>query len=78
MSEIDALKALRTGDASDFLASDPSNSGIPIGSNVAVRKEVEQMITKGWVRTKTEFDDVKRGVWAANELVVMKMLANLR
>ena len=78
MTEIDALKALRTGDASDFLVSDPSNSGMPIGSNPVVRKQVEQMITKDWVRTKKEFSDVKQSVWAANDLVVMKMLADLR
>jgi len=38
MAEIDAIKALRTRNASDFLASDPSGSGLPLGSNLAVSR----------------------------------------
>lgn len=77
MAEIDAIKALRTRNASDFLASDPSGSGLPLGSNLAVRNAVEQMMTRGWVRTKWGFDEVKRKIWAANDLVVSKLLHDL-
>jgi hypothetical protein len=74
MTEIDAIKALRTQNASDFLNSDPSRSGMTIGSNVAVRVAVEKMMKNGWVRSKRGFDESKRGIWAANDLVAMKLL----
>jgi hypothetical protein len=78
MTEIDAIRALRTQDASAFLASDPSDSGVTLGSNSAVREAVEEMLEKDWIRTSEEFEDSKREVWAANDLVVMKLLQDDR
>jgi len=76
MTEMDAIKALRTRGASQFLASDPSHSGRTMGSNSAVRSAVEQMVQEGWIRPKKGFQDFKRGVWAANDLVVRKLLSD--
>jgi hypothetical protein len=78
MTEIDAIRALRTQDASAFLASDPSGSGVTLGSNSAVREAVEEMLEKDWIRTSEEFEDSKREVLAANDLVVMKLLQDDR
>jgi len=47
MSEVEAIKALRTGDASTFLASDPANSGIRLGDHRGNRGAVEEMMRKG-------------------------------
>jgi hypothetical protein len=77
MTEMDAIKALRMRSASQFLASDPSSSGMTMGSNSAVRSAVEKMMREGWIRPKAGFQDFKRGVWAANDLVVKKLLRDL-
>lgn len=76
MTEMDAIKALRTRNASQFLASDPSNSGRTMGSNSAIRSAVEQMMREEWIRPKKDFQDFKRRVWAANDLVVWKLLGD--
>ena len=78
MTEIDAIKALRTRNASDFLVGDTSGSGITIGSNGAVRYAVEQMMKRGWVRRKKGFEDRKREIWAANDLVAKKLINGMR
>jgi hypothetical protein len=78
MTEIDAIRVLRTRNASAFLANDPSGSGVTLGSNPAVRKAVEKMLEKDWIRTPKGFEDRKREVWAANDLVVMKLLQDIR
>jgi hypothetical protein len=77
MTEIDAIIALRTQSAATFLASDPSKSGRPMGSNAAVQQVVEKMMDKGWVRSKKGFEATKSEIWAANEDVVKKMLLGL-
>ena len=74
MTEMDAIRALRTGDASAFLESHPSGLGIAMGSNAAVRHAVDEMMTNGWVRTNRAFEDRKRKIFAANDLVAMKLL----
>lgn len=76
MTEMDAIKALRTRNASQFLASDPSHSGRTMSSNSAVRIAVEQMMREGWIRQKRDFQHFKRGVWADNDLVVRKLLSD--
>jgi len=78
MTEIDAIRALRTRNASAFLESDPSGSGIKLGFNVAIRRAVEEMMAKGWVRTKGGFEDRKRKIWAANDVVVRKLLYDMQ
>jgi hypothetical protein len=77
MTEMDAIKALRTRKAFQFLESDPSSSGRTMGSNSAVRSAVEQMMREGWIRPKKGFQDFKRGVWETNDLVVRKLLGDL-
>jgi hypothetical protein len=77
MTEIDAIRALRTRNASAFLASDPSSSGITLGSRGAVRRSVEEMMAKDWVRTKRGFEDRKGELWAANDAVARKLLKDL-
>lgn len=77
MSEIDAIKALRTGDASDFLASDPSGSGLTMGSHAGVRHAVEDMLHKGWVRSKSDFEEWKQDVWAGNDDALVRILSDI-
>jgi hypothetical protein len=78
MTEIDAVIALRSQSGATFLASDPSDSGRPMGSNAAVRQAVEEMMAKGWVRSKRGFDAAKSEIWAANDEVVKKLLSDKR
>jgi hypothetical protein len=77
MTEIDAIIALRTQSAVTFLASDPSRSGRSMGSNMAVQQAVENMMAKGWVRSKKGFEATKSEIWVVNEDVVKKMLLGL-
>jgi len=49
-----------------------------MGSNAAVRQAVEEMMAKGWVRSKKGFDAAKSEIWAANEEVVKKLLSDVR
>ncbi|PPQ87891.1 hypothetical protein CVT25_001233 [Psilocybe cyanescens] len=74
MSEFQAIRALRTGDASSFLASDPSSSGITLGSHPRIRQAVEDFMRDGWVHTKDGFDSCKRRTWKENERVITKIL----
>ena len=71
------LKALRTGDASSFLESDPSHSGIALGSHPRLREDVDRMMKLGWVRSKEGIDACKQTIWKANEAVVAKILRDL-
>ncbi|KAF7974649.1 hypothetical protein HWV62_11526 [Athelia sp. TMB] len=77
MSEVAAIKALRTQDASDFLSSDPSGLGLAMGSHAGVRKAVESMLRHGWVRPKSGFEAWKAGVWARNDGVMARILSDL-
>ncbi|KAI1788969.1 hypothetical protein LXA43DRAFT_974565 [Ganoderma leucocontextum] len=54
MSEVQALKALRTGNASAFLNSDPAGVGVAMGEVQGVRKVVDRMLAEGWVRDRRE------------------------
>jgi hypothetical protein len=77
MSEMQAIKALRTGDASSFLASDLAKSGTRLGDHRAIREAVEEMMRKGWIRTTEGFEECKRRTWEKNEVVMMRILRDL-
>lgn len=77
MSEIDAIKALRTQDATDFLKNDPSNSGFNLGSHAGIRRAVNDMLLRGWERPNSGFEEWKRVVWANNDAVIARILNNL-
>lgn len=77
MSEVQALRALRTGDASAFLASDPAGVGMAMGEMPAVRAAVESMMNKGWVRSTGEWEQWRKGVWARNDEVAARILKDL-
>ncbi|KAH9479942.1 hypothetical protein JR316_0008539 [Psilocybe cubensis] len=74
MSEFQAIKVLRTGDASDFLDSDPSSSGVTLGSHSRIRQAVQEFVREGWVRTKEDFDSRKKLILKENERIVLKIL----
>jgi hypothetical protein len=77
MSEMQAIRALRKRDASAFLASDPANSGIKLGDHRGIRETVEEMMRKGWIKTKEAFEDCKRKTWEKNDIVMMRILRDL-
>jgi len=77
MKEVHAIRALRTGNYADFLSSDPSGTGITMGFHSGVERAVEEMMRRGWVRTKRQFDEFKQGVWNSNDVVVMRLLRDL-
>ncbi|RPD62106.1 hypothetical protein L226DRAFT_463709 [Lentinus tigrinus ALCF2SS1-7] len=76
MPEVEALKALRTGDPAAFLASDPADIGKTMGEMPAVREAVERMIQEGWVRGRREWMEWREGVWEMNRGVARKILTD--
>ncbi|TBU27700.1 hypothetical protein BD311DRAFT_664971 [Dichomitus squalens] len=54
MSEVQALKALRTGNASSFLESDPAHTGLAMGEVKGVRDAVDRMLMEGWIEANSE------------------------
>lgn len=77
MPEVQALKALRTGDASAFLSSDPTDIGQPIGDLQPVREAVGAMMNEGWVKDRQGWDDWKAAVWRRNRAVAEKILRDM-
>ncbi|KAH9853389.1 hypothetical protein C2E23DRAFT_822865 [Lenzites betulinus] len=77
MPEVQALKALRTGDASAFLSSDPADIGHPVGDLEPVRCAVESMMREGWIRDQNGWNDWKTGVWQQNRVVAEKILRDM-
>lgn len=77
MPEVQALKALRTGDATTFLSSDPADIGQPIGDLQPVREAVTAMMGEGWVKDRQGWDDWKAGVWQKNRDVAEKILRDM-
>jgi len=75
--EIDAIKALRSDNASSLLAGDPAKSGKPLGSHPYVSEAVEKMMQEGWVRPTEGFMAVKKRIWDENERVVSSLLRDL-
>ena len=47
MSEVQALRALRTRDLAPFLLSDPGETGVTMGENPRVRVAAERMVREG-------------------------------
>ncbi|KAI9063501.1 hypothetical protein FKP32DRAFT_1592582 [Trametes sanguinea] len=77
MPEVQALKALRTGDASFFLSSDPADIGLPIGSLPSIREAVDDMMREGWIRDRKSWQEWKEGVWRRNREVAEKILRDI-
>ncbi|KAJ7678981.1 hypothetical protein DFH06DRAFT_975171 [Mycena polygramma] len=71
MREVEALRALRSGDASYFL----NRTGIPTDSRTA--RAAEAMLRLGWVRSQDESRAFKEGIWRANDRVVERLLRDL-
>ncbi|TFK88373.1 hypothetical protein K466DRAFT_489086 [Polyporus arcularius HHB13444] len=77
MSEVQALKALRTGDASSFFASDPAGTGMTMGEIPAVRAGVEQMMWNGWVKSKSEWEEWREWLRQQNTQVAERILRDI-
>jgi hypothetical protein len=77
ITEIDAIKALQSGNASALLASDPAKSGKSIDSHRYIHQAVEKMMQEGWVRPTEGFMAAKRSIWCQNEKVVERLLRDL-
>jgi len=71
MREVEALRALRSRDASYFL----NRTGIPMGSHTA--RAAEGMLRIGWVRSEEESRAFKQELWRANDRVVERLLRDL-
>ncbi|KAG5720101.1 putative eukaryotic translation initiation factor 5 [Termitomyces sp. T112] len=78
MREVAVLKALRLGDASFFLnAPMPLMNTISMGSNQHLKYAVESMLSRGWRRTRKEFDDFKIGIWKRNDDLAYRLIHDL-
>ncbi|KAJ7077126.1 hypothetical protein B0H15DRAFT_862438 [Mycena belliarum] len=71
MREVEALRALRSGDASYFL----HRTGISLDSSTA--KAAEDMMRGGWRRSEEEFRSFKQDIWKANDGVAERILRDL-
>ncbi|KAJ7773484.1 hypothetical protein B0H16DRAFT_1304851 [Mycena metata] len=71
MREVEALRALRTQDASYFL----HRTGIALDSSTA--RAAEAMLRLGWVRSPEESRAFKEEIWQANDRVVERILRDL-
>ncbi|KAJ7761986.1 hypothetical protein DFH07DRAFT_739565 [Mycena maculata] len=71
MREVEALRALRTRDASFFL----QRNNISMDSPTA--HAAEAMMHLGWVRSEQEFHSFKQQIWRANDYVVEAMLRDV-
>ncbi|KAI8984936.1 hypothetical protein BD414DRAFT_489771 [Trametes punicea] len=77
MPEVQALRALRTGNASAFLLSDPADIGQPVGNLRPIRNDVMNMMHEGWVRDRKGWTEWKAGIWRKNRKVAEKILRDL-
>ncbi|OBZ71969.1 hypothetical protein A0H81_08138 [Grifola frondosa] len=77
MHEVHALRALRTGNASAFLNSDPTGTGHPMSTSPLLAEAVRSMIEEGWYATKKSFYAFKKDVWQSNRDVVERLLRDL-
>ncbi|KAJ7928846.1 hypothetical protein B0H13DRAFT_2652777 [Mycena leptocephala] len=71
MREVEALRALRSRDASYFL----HRTGIPIDSPTG--HAAEAMLRLGWVRSEEESRAFKQEIWRANDRVVERLLRDM-
>ena len=76
MREVQAIRALRTGNASWFLERDSIDDGIPLSSVSELVAGVREMLDRGWTRTKTDLREYKEGLWKQNDLVVYHLLTD--
>ncbi|KAK6993099.1 hypothetical protein R3P38DRAFT_3077424 [Favolaschia claudopus] len=67
MTEVDALRAARTGQISYSVAGDPM-------CDTGMARAVENMVRRGWVRSAEEFRAVKAEIWRNNEHAVERIL----
>ncbi|KAI0750673.1 hypothetical protein C8Q80DRAFT_1153320 [Daedaleopsis nitida] len=77
MSEVQALRALRTGDASAFFASDPAGTGVTMGDIPAVREAVERMMHAGWEKSRSGWEAWRAELWKANADVAERILRDI-
>ena len=77
MSEVHALRALRTGDATPFLSAPVADTGMRAGDMPAVRAGVERMMKEGWAKPAGGFVEWREAMWARNRDVAEKMLRDI-
>lgn len=74
MREVFAIKALRTGDPSFFLESDPLGNGHKMSEIRGLDTAVKDMVSAGWRRTNDAVNQFKEKLWARNEAVIGRLL----
>lgn len=74
MREVQALKALRTGNASWFLDREPTGDGIPLSAVGGLVAGIREMLNQGWTRRSQDVREYKGELWKANKVVVERLL----
>ena len=72
--EVQALKVLRTGNASQFLEREQASHGIPLSPISELVAATHAMVDRGWTRSATDVREYKAALWRHNELVVQQLL----
>ncbi|KAJ7485665.1 hypothetical protein FB451DRAFT_1127892 [Mycena latifolia] len=71
MREVEALRALRSGDPSYFL----DRAGLGMDSPIALAAAA--MMRRGWTRSKGDFQSFKQELWDANDRLVERLLRDM-
>lgn len=77
MSEVQALKALRTGGASFFLSHDSSATGRKISEIRGIKDAVQRMLVLGFTRSREDVEQYKQELWRRNEVLVERLIRGL-
>ncbi|KAL6297970.1 hypothetical protein BKA93DRAFT_745058 [Sparassis latifolia] len=74
MREVQALKALRTGNTSFFLDSQAIRSGRSGSAMQRLKAATEKMVQSPWTRDKKSFARFKNVIWSRNQAFVERLL----
>jgi len=79
MREVAALRAFRTGNASHFLGTRMPNMHMKtrMESNIRIRNAVQDMMSRGWTRKKSDMANFKSELWERNDLLAGRILRDL-
>lgn len=77
MREVQALKALRTGNASFFLDSDPIGIGRTMGEIRGLNEAVQDMLDQGWFRDRAHTRAYKEQLWRKNEVLAERLIRDM-
>ena len=77
LREVEALKVLRTGNATSFLDSVSASTGRQMRDIRGLDKAIQRMLDVSWIRTHEELVQYKREIWHRNENLIERLIRGL-